>query len=63
MVDGISGGLLWWMSEVGSSEGCWLAVMDIAVVRGCDSKCRRRVLHESVPGQTPPPKKEKKVGL
>ena len=49
------------MSEVGNSEWCWLAVMGVAVVGGCDSSCRHRVLLESMPGLThPPPKKEKK---
>ena len=36
------------------------AVMGVAVVGGCDSRCRHRVLIESVPGLTHPPKKEKK---
>ena len=27
------------MSEVGSSEWRWLAVMGVAVVGGCDSRC------------------------
>ena len=49
------------VSEVGSSEWCWLAVMGVAVVGGCDSRWRHRLLLESVPGLTPPPKKEKKV--
>ena len=52
---GTTGGLLQWVSEVGSSEWCWLAVMGVTVVGGCDSRCRHRVLLESVPGLTQPP--------
>ena len=52
------------MSEVGSSEWCWLAVMGVAVVGGCNIRCRHRVQLESVPGLThPPSKKKKKVDL
>ena len=52
------------MSEVGSSGWCWLAVMGVAVVGGYNSRCRHRVLLESVPGLThPPPKMEKKDDL
>ena len=54
VVGGISGGLLQWVSEVGSSEWCLLAVMGVAVVGGCDSRCRHRVLLESLPGLTHP---------
>ena len=39
------------MSEFGSSGGCWMAVMGVAVVGGCDSRCRHRVQLESVPGR------------
>ena len=51
------------VSEVGSSEWCWLAVIGVAVVGGCVSRWRHRLLLESMPGLTPPPEKEKKVDL
>ena len=59
VVVGSGGCQRWWIGGVGWQ---WW-VMVATVVLGCDSRCRHRVLLDSVPGlthPTPPPKKLKK---